>query len=99
MAPALVLAWFSALELVPFLVAIALAIAALVYNKALAEGLTGFTGGRWPPGGLIREDRPEKTEERRQLHQFALVMARIGVVLLSVFTLGACAAVLIDGPS
>ena len=95
----MVAGWFSASEFVPFLIVMAAAVAALIYNKPLSQGLAGFIGRGWPPGGLIREDRPDKIEEQRQLHQTALVMARFMVLLMAVFVLGACVVVLIHGPS
>jgi hypothetical protein len=94
----LVAGWFSVSELVPFLIVIVAAVAALICNKPLAQGLAGFIGRGWPPGGLIREDRPDKIEEQRQLHRVALVTARFMVPLMAVFALGACVVVLIHGP-
>jgi hypothetical protein len=77
----------------------AAAVAALIYNKPLSHGLAGFIGHGWPPGGLIREDRPNKIEEQRQIYRSSLVMARFMVLLMAMLALVGCIAGLIHGPS
>jgi hypothetical protein len=51
-----------------------------------------------PPGGLIREDRPEKIREQRELHATLVVVCRIGAVLLGGFMLVSAIVVLALGP-
>lgn len=70
----------------------------LRYNKAAGRLLANLTGGHWPPGGLIREDRSEKIREQRELHATALVMCRFIALLFGAFMVIAPIAVLIHGP-
>ena len=92
------LGWYTAPELLGLFVIMALAIAALLYNRRVARVLANFTGGYWPPGGLIREDRPDKIAEQRELHATAVIMCRGLILFMGVGTLAACAAALAVGP-
>src|SRR5687767_1528197 len=91
--------WFAATELAGLLVIMALAAAALIYNKPLARVLANMTDAHWPPGGLIREDRPEKIEQQRQFHQTARAIVRPIVVVFALFVLGISIVALIRGPN
>jgi hypothetical protein len=94
-----VIGWFTATELAGLLVIMAFAVAALIYNKPVARVLANMTDAHWPPGGLIREDRPERIEQQRQYHQTARAMMRPMVVVMPLFALGICIVALIHGPS
>jgi hypothetical protein len=85
-------------ELATFLVVMLLALVALRYNRATARFFANLTGGYWPPGGLIREDRPERIQEQRELNSFAVASLRWAVILFSLTVFAACVVVLVEGP-
>jgi hypothetical protein len=99
MALAPITGWFAATELAGLLIVMALAGAALVYNKQVARALANMTDAHWPPGGLIREDRPEKIQQQREFHRTARAIARPMVVVFALFALGTCIVALIRGPN
>jgi hypothetical protein len=68
----------------PFVIAMALMLLALRYNRPIARFLAGLTSGRWPPSGLITEDRPEKLQEYREMNSTAVAMMRLLIVITAV---------------
>jgi hypothetical protein len=89
---------WTATELAGIAIFIAIGLLLIRYNKPAGRVLANLTDAHWPPGGLIREDRPEKIREQREFHQTAAVMGRGLVLLFGFFMLVSGAAVLINGP-
>src|SRR3954471_23265771 len=77
----MVFGWWSAGELGSFIAVAIVGICVLWWNKRAARTMANLTSNRWPPGGLISEDRPERIQEQRELHQTAVAMFRVGAIV------------------